>query len=574
MFSAAVTVTNQGTAAGTPGALQIWTNQPGVQGCATVGEQSATLTSLAAGASTTVIFNGLSAGARTYRTPNSLRAFVDSACRTGEPNEADNQLAQTYTVAPAAPDFAVTGVVITPTAVIANSTFDVAVTVKNRGTVDGTPGALQVWSNRTDASACGATGDRSAILPSLAAGASTTLTLTGLPAGAAGAKTLRAFVDSACLTIEPNEPDNQYTKTHTVVPAGADFAVTGVVVTPSGPRANGTFSAAVTVKNRGSLAGVPGTLRVWSNQASGQGCGAIGNAAATLTSLAGGSSRTITVSGLPAGTAGVKTLRAFVDSDCRTAEPNEPDNQYVQTYTVFGRPMADFAVTSIALTPSGPVANGTFSAAVTVKNQGSGSGDGGYLDLWANQPNGQVCGVDGDAFVSVGTLAAGASKTLTLSGLPASVAGAKTLRAFVDSACLTAEPNEADNQYIQTFAVVGRPIPDFVVTAIVLTPSGPRANSTFSAAVTVKNQGSGSADGGYLDLWVNQPAAQPCQANGNAFASVGTLAAGASKTLTVSGLLAGAAGVKTLRAYVDSYCQTSEVSDGNNQTTRSYTVVR
>ena len=115
---------------------------------------------------------------------------------------------------------------------------------------------------------------------------------------------------------------------------------------------------------------------------------------------------------------------------------------------------------------------------------------------------------------------------------------------------------------------------DFVVTNILLTPTSPQADGTFSAAVTVKNQGTGIGDGGYLDVWNDQATVQTCPADGNAYASVGVLAAGASKVLTLSGLRSGAAGTKTFRAFVDSYCQTPEANEGNNQAAKTYSVVQ
>jgi hypothetical protein len=355
-------------------------------------------------------------------------------------------------------------------------------------------------------------------------------------------------------------------------PVAVDFVVTGMVLKPAVPIAGGTFNVAVTVKNQGTAARTPGTLQVWANQPTAQPCGAVGTKSATLASLAAGASTTVTLTGLPAGVAGAKTLRAFVDSKCLTAEASETNNQTTKAYTV-AAPAADFVVTALVPTPSGPVAGGTFSVAVTVKNQGTLAGIPGTLQVWANQPNAQACGAVGNKSVVLASLAAGASRTVTLTGLPAGVVGAKTLRAFVDGTCATAEPNEPDNQATKAYTVFARPIPDFVVTGIVLTPASPTAGATFSAAVTVKNQGSGGGAGGWLDVWVNQPTARTCPAAGNAYAAVGTLAAGASKTLTFNGLSVGVAGAKTFRAFVDSYCGTREVLETNNQTTKAYTVV-
>lgn len=112
----------------------------------------------------------------------------------------------------------------------------------------------------------------------------------------------------------------------------------------------------------------------------------------------------------------------------------------------------DFVVTSVTLSPSSPPANGTFSATVTMKNQGTASGDGRFLDVWAHQPASQSCGADGK-YKTVGTLAAGASASFTFTGLSAGTAGSKTFRAFVDSQCQTAESNESNNQYTKTYTV-------------------------------------------------------------------------------------------------------------------------
>ena len=479
-----------------------------------------------------------------------------------------------FSPSPPAPDFVVTSVALTPASPSANGTFSATVTVKNQGTAAGAAGTLQVWADQAVAQGCSAVGDKSATLSSIPAGSSATVTVNGVPAGVAGAKTLRAFVDSQCLTTETDETDNQYTAAYTVLPAPTpDFVVTNVILTPASPSANGTFSARVTVKNQGAAAGAAGTLQVWANQPDVQNCSAVGDKTATLPTIVAGGTTTVTVSGLSAGAAGAKTLRAFVDSKCLAAETDEDNNQYAAAYTVLPAPTPDLIVTSVALTPASPSANGTFSAKVTVKNQGTVAGTAGTLQVWANQPDVQVCSAVGDKSATLYSIAAGASTTVTVSGLPAGVAGAKTLRAFVDSKCLTAETDETNNQYTVPYNVAAAPTPDFVVTNVTLSPASPKANATFSATVTVKNQGPGSGNGGYLDIWTNQPADQTCPADGNAYASVGTLAGGASKTVTVSGLRSGATSTKTLRALVDSYCQTTESDDGNNQFVKGYSVI-
>lgn len=234
--------------------------------------------------------------------------------------------------------------------------------------------------------------------------------------------------------------------------------------------------------------------------------------------------------------------------------------------------LADLVVTSVTLNPAAPVTNGTFSAAVTVKNQGAGAGTGGQLRLWLNQSTAQACAASGgDKVLSVGMLTAGASQTVTFTGLAAGTSASKTLRLLVDAACATTEANETNNQFTQTYRVSSGQ-PDFVITALTLTPATPVANATFNLAVTVKNQGTIAADGGYLDVWANQITVPSCGTDGNKWAEVGSVAAGATKTLNFTALAAGRAGAKTLRAFLDSWCSATESNEVNNQMTKSYTV--
>jgi hypothetical protein len=355
-----------------------------------------------------------------------------------------------------------------------------------------------------------------------------------------------------------------------VVSGRPDFAITGITLNPSNPASGSTFSATVTVRNQGTVSGSAGQLAVWANRATVPACGATGNQRASVGTLAAGASRSITFTGLSAGTAGSKTFRAFVDSGCATVESNEGNNQLTSAYTVVGGG-PDFLVTAITLNPSNPASGSTFSATVTVLNQGTVSGSAGQLAVWANRATVPACGATGNQRASVGTLAAGASRSITFTGLSAGTAGSKTFRAFVDSGCATAESNEGNNQLTSGYTVGDTTRPDFLVTAITLTPPNPASGSTFSATVTVRNQGTVSGSAGQLAVWANRATVPACGATGNQRASAGTLAAGASRSITFTGLSAGTSGNKTFRAFVDSGCATVESNEGNNQLTSGYT---
>jgi subtilase family serine protease len=270
----------------------------------------------------------------------------------------------------------------------------------------------------------------------------------------------------------------------------------------------------------------------------------------------------------------MKMLRTYLDSGCGTGENTEDNNQSTTIYAVNApTPAADLVVTNVTLTPAVPTANGNFTATVTVKNQGTIAGDGKFLDVWSHQSNNQICGAVGNIRQSVGVLAAGATKTLTFTDLPAENAGIKMLRAYVDSGCGTGENTEDNNQKTIIYAVnAPTPAADLVITNVTLTPAVPTANGTFTAVVTVKNQGTIAGDGRFLDVWSHKPDNQVCGAVGNQRQLVGVLAAGATKTLTFTDLPAGTAGTKMLRAYVDSACVQGETLENNNQKTQSYTV--
>ncbi|WP_295587327.1 M20/M25/M40 family metallo-hydrolase [uncultured Lamprocystis sp.] len=115
-------------------------------------------------------------------------------------------------------------------------------------------------------------------------------------------------------------------------------------------------------------------------------------------------------------------------------------------------------------------------------------------------------------------------------------------------------------------------LPDFVVASITLNPVSPVHGGIFTAAVTVKNSGNAPGDGRTLGLWLDRATTAPCDATGNGARAVGTVAAGAMKTLTFTSLPAGSAGTKTFRAFVDGGCDTKEAGETNNQTAKSYTV--
>lgn len=97
------------------------------------------------------------------------------------------------------------------------TTYTASITVSNRGEIAGDPGTLSVWANKSDIATNGATGDQDIVIGSLAAGAITNVTISGLPVSTTpSAQIFRAFVDSQNITTELYETNNQATVAYNV----------------------------------------------------------------------------------------------------------------------------------------------------------------------------------------------------------------------------------------------------------------------------------------------------------------------------------------------------------------------
>jgi hypothetical protein len=196
-------------------------------------------------------------------------------------------------------------------------------------------------------------------------------------------------------------------------------------------------------------------------------------------------------------------------------------------------------------------------ASLTVSKSGNGVGQ------VTSNPQGVNCGLDCSEDYPAGTtvtLTATPDSSSTFTGWSGACSGTGTCQVSMS----------ANRTVTASFALPARP--DLVVTSITLSPTKPARYRSFSAKVTVKNQGAAAGVIGSLGLWLNQSGAMGCGANADKAVTLGNLAAGASTTYTFTGLSAGAAGSKTLRVFADRLCGTTEAQEGNNQATKTYDV--
>jgi hypothetical protein len=150
---------------------------------------------------------------------------------------------------------------------------------------------------------------------------------------------------------------------------------------------------------------------------------------------------------------GSHQIAMFIDGSCAADEANEADN-----YSIFS---PDLVVSA----PANPelwfdstselywnTAGDSVYAMVRVCNFGSGAAGQFYIDFWANGLY-PLCGDDGDDYLSIAGLAAGACTSwwTTRQVYVGTSYYEKTARLFIDSACTVAEPNEVTNVWTVTY---------------------------------------------------------------------------------------------------------------------------
>lgn len=94
-----------------------------------------------------------------------------------------------------------------------------------------------------------------------------------------------------------------------------DFVITNITLVPTSPKINTTFTANITVKNRGEISSDGKQLTVWPNSDTVKKCSTNGKSI-SVGVLDKGESKTLSISGFIVGSKGTKTLQAFVDSLC------------------------------------------------------------------------------------------------------------------------------------------------------------------------------------------------------------------------------------------------------------------
>ncbi|MET7293011.1 CARDB domain-containing protein [Streptomyces griseoloalbus] len=222
-------------------------------------------------------------------------------------------------------------------------------------------------------------------------------------------------------------------------------------------------------------------------------------------------------------------------------------------------PHPDLVVSDLTWTPASPTESDAVTVRATVRNAGTAASAAATVDV---SLEGTVAGS-----APVGALAAGASATVSVdAGRRAE--GSYTVSAVVDPTDTVPEQDDTNNSRTATgkLTVARSPGPDLEVRGIRTDPASPAAGAPVSFTVSVRNRGTSPAPAGSVTrLAVGDETLDQ---------ATGTIAAGTTAEVAVSGTWTATGGSHVLTATADATDTVDETNENNNILTRSIVVGR
>lgn len=222
-------------------------------------------------------------------------------------------------------------------------------------------------------------------------------------------------------------------------------------------------------------------------------------------------------------------------------------------------PNPDLVVSDLTWTPASPTETDAVTVRATVRNAGTAASAAATV---AVSLEGTVAGS-----APVGALAAGASTTVSVD-VGERARGSYTVSAVVDPTDTVPEQDDTNNSRTATdkLTVAQSPGPDLEVTGIKTDPASPATGASVSFTVSVRNRGTSPAAAGS----VTRLAVGGRTLDG----ATGTIAAGATAEVDISGTWTATDGASVLTATADATDTVDETDENNNILTRSVVVGR
>lgn len=466
------------------------------------------------------------------------------------------------------PDLIVTDISWNPAIPATGNAVTFSATIKNQGTGATTANVINGVSFLVDGTQVSWSDNNTS---SIAPGNSITVTANGGVSGTTwsatpGSHTVTAWVDDVNRIAELDENNNKYSKTISIGGGGTtgqpDLIVSDIITSPASPITGEGVTFSAVVKNQGTGATAAGTIIGVSFLVDGTQVNWSDN---TNTSLAAGSSVTVTANGGPKGsstwnaTTGNHDVTAWVDDVNRIAETDESNNKFIKNMTVTTAPMPDFVVTDITYLPTSPITGDTINFTATIKNQGTLAGVPGKVAFLVD---GTEVSISSNITTS---LAQGGTVTVTGSWNGATV-GNHTVTANVDSANTTVEGNETNNSYSINLSVNPKPGIDFVITGINWSPSYVMNGNLVTFTATIKNQGTQAGAPGVI--WFQVDGVQVAASANN----TNNIAPGSTSTISASSSWSAKSGQHIVSAIVDVNNTVTETDETNNSYSTSMVV--
>jgi subtilase family serine protease len=447
-------------------------------------------------------------------------------------------------------DLQVSGIVFSPASPVQGEPASIAISIRNAGTCAAGGFVVQF---KTDLFA---TTGPSRSVDSLAAGATTTLTLSFNFPQAGNFQTV-VLADTGNAVSETNEVNNLEIQAVTVLPPGVNLVVDRFTLAPDPVVQGRAATATITVTNAGNAPA--GAFRVeWSPFFLGA------PLSRQLNGLAAGASTTVTFDFTFPFAATVDGT-ATVDSTNTVPETSELDN--VRTLrTVVEPPLPNLAFAP-AGESGGPIdvnpapAGSVSTVAITVVNDGNDpAGD--FVVRW------QPWFFAAPLTRQVNGLAVGATATVSFD-YTFPFAGSFDGTATIDSTTAVAEVDETDNTRSTRVEVPAATV-DLQVSNLSISPSSPVQGAPATASVTVTNAGN-SPSGRFVVDWnpdafgIIVPSVQTLSEE------TGPLGPGASRVITFSFTYPRAGDFRSV-AHVDSFNSVAETNEANNDRILNVTV--
>ena len=354
----------------------------------------------------------------------------------------------------------------------------------------------------------------------------------------AGSCAFKAVVDKDNKITESDETNNEKTTAFSATSL-SDLVIQDITWTPTNPSIGDAVTFTATIKNQGNGSSSSSSVYFYLD----------GSTSYLKYKNFGGifASATTTVSFTWNAQSGSHTFKAVVDKDNTVAESDETNNEKTTSFSATS--LSDLVVQNINWTPTSSSIGDAITFTATIKNQGNGSSNNGYVHFYFDDSNTHY------TYQSFDGITAGSTTTVSFTWKAQK--GSHTLKALVDKDNIITEIDEKNNENTVTFSVVS--LSDLVVQDITWTPRKPSIGDTVTFLLTIKNQGTGESSNGNVYLYLDNL--------NNAFDTVHFIKIPSGGTTKVSANWIAQVGLHTIRMSLSEGAIKTESDQTNNEKT-------